>query len=354
MFFFKCIVGVIFVFLLASCSPADQLPGKPWHHTTEGFRNPPGSPKRNDWIKRVSWYIEKPFQAIFGEKAKISKNHVLKRNKALEDIEKAFGKNTVTWLGHMTALLQIDGKVILTDPWFTSYATPLPPFGPKRYVAPALKLNDLPKVDFIVISHNHFDHLDLATITNIPNKKEITAIVPLGISEYFRDAGYERVVELDWEETITFRKIKFTALPAIHWSKRSAFYKNDTLWASWAIRGESGVSVFFGGDAEYGPIYADIGERHGDFDLSLLSVGAFLPRIVMRGAHCIPEECIKIGADMKARNHLAMGWGTVRLGDERNEDTVRRFKSGAKKLGIRDENVWIMKIGETRMIPTKW
>ena len=114
---------------------------------------------------------------------------MLKRNKALEDIEKAFGKNTVTWLGHMTALLQIDGKVILTDPWFTSYATPLPPFGPKRYVAPALKLNDLPKVDFIVISHNYFDHLDLATITNIPNNKEITAIVPLGISEYSRDAG---------------------------------------------------------------------------------------------------------------------------------------------------------------------
>ena len=91
--------------------------------------------------------------------------------------------------------------------------------------------------------------------------------------------------------------------------------------------------------------------QYGGFDLSLLSIGAFLPRIVMRGSHCIPEECIRIGADLKARNHLAMGWGTVRLGDESNEETVRRFYSGAKQLGIRDENVWIMKIGETRIIP---
>ena len=104
-------------------------------------------------------------------------------------------------------------------------------------------------------------------------------------------------------------------------------------------------------DTFLGPIYAGIGKRYGDFDLSLLSVGAFLPRIVMRGSHCIPEECIRIGADLKARNHLAMGWGTVRLGDESNEETVRRFYSGAKQLGIRDENVWIMKIGETRIIP---
>ena len=351
MIFIRCIVSVIFILLLASCSMPEQIPGKPWHHTTEGFRNPPGSPKRNDWLKRVSWYIGKPFQAVFGEEVNILKDHVLKKNKVLEGIENSLGNNTVTWLGHMTAMLRIDGKVILTDPWFTSYATPLPPFGPKRYVAPGLKLVELPKVDFIVISHNHYDHLDLATISNIPNKKEITAIVPLGIGEYFRDAGYEQVVELDWEETITVGKIKYTALPVIHWSKRSVLYTNDTLWAGWAITGESGIRVYFGGDAEYGPVYADMGKRYGGFDLSLLSIGAFLPRIVMRGSHCIPEECIRIGVDLKARNHLAMGWGTVRLGDESNEETVRRFYSGAKQLGIRDENVWIMKIGETRIIP---
>ena len=178
------------------------------------------------------------------------------------------------------ALLQIDGKVISLILGLL-YATPLPPFGPKRYVAPALKLNDLPKVDFIVISHNHFDHLDLATITNIPNKKEITAIVPLGISEYFRDAGYRHVVELDWEETITFRKIKFTAF-LIHWSKRSAFYKNDTLWASWAIRGESGVSVYFGGDAEYGPIYAALVRDMGTLTYLIICWGIFTPHSYAR------------------------------------------------------------------------
>ena len=125
-----------FLFILAGCSLPEQIPGKPWHHTTEGFRNPPGSPKRNHWIKRAAWYIEKPFRALFGENIKISKDHVLERTKVLGGIENASGENSVTWLGHLTAMLQIDGKVILTDRWFTNYATPLPPFGPKRYVAP--------------------------------------------------------------------------------------------------------------------------------------------------------------------------------------------------------------------------
>ena len=351
MIFIRCIIGIITIFFLASCSVPEQIPGKPWHHTTEGFRNPPGSPKKNDWLSRVPWLIGKPFNALFADQPKIPKDHVLKKAKVIEGIEGTSEKNTVTWLGHMTAMLRIDGKVILTDPWFTDYATPLPPFGPKRYVAPALKLVELPKIDFVVISHNHYDHLDLTTIGSIPNKEEITAIVPLGIGGYFRDSGYGQVIELDWEETVTVGKIKYTALPVIHWSKRSVLYTNDTLWAGWAITGKSGVRVYFGGDAEYGQVYADVAKRHGGFDLSLLSIGAFLPRVVMRGSHCVPEECIRIGADLKARNHLAMAWGTVSLGDESNEEAIRRFYSGAKKLGIGDEHVWIMKIGETRVIP---
>ena len=346
----RCIISIISIFILTSCSDPEQILGKPWHHTTEGFRNPPGSPEKHDWLSRVPWLIGKPFNALFGDQPKIPKGHVLKKAKVIEGIEGTLGNNTVTWLGHMTAMLRIDGKVILTDPWFTDYATPVPPFGPKRYVAPALKLSELPQIDFVVISHNHFDHLDLETIGKISNKEKITAIVPLGIGGYFRDSGYGKVVELDWEETITVGKIEFTALPVIHWSKRSALYTNDTLWAGWAITGESGIRVYFGGDAEYGPVYADVAKRHRGFDLSLLSIGAFLPRVVMRGSHCIPEECIRIGADLKARNHLAMAWGTVSLGDESNEEAVRRFYSGAKQLGIDNENVWIMRIGETRVI----
>lgn len=351
MVFIRFIVCTIIIFILASCSNPEQIPGKPWHHTTEGFRNPPGSPEKNNWLSRVPWLIGRPFYALFADDPEIPKDHILEKAKVIEGITNRLGSNTVTWLGHMTALLQIEGKVIITDPWFSDYASPVPPFGPKRYVAPALELFELPKIDFVVISHNHFDHLDLSTIDRIPNKKEITAIVPLGIGRYFRDSGYGRVIELDWEETATVGEIKYTALPVIHWSKRSLFQTNDTLWAGWAIRGESGVRVYFGGDADYGPVYADLAKRYGGFDLSLLSIGAFLPRAVMRGSHCVPEKCIRIGADLNAKIHLGMAWGTVRLGDESNEEAVRRFYSGAKKLGISDEHVWIMKIGETRIIP---
>ena len=207
MIFVRCIICAISIFILASCSAAEQIIGKPWHHTTEGFRNPPGSPKKNEWLSRVPWLIGRPFKALFGDKPITPEDHVLKKARVIEGIEDTVGNNTVTWLGHMTAMLRIDGKVILTDPWFTDYATPVPPFGPKRYVAPALKLVELPKIDFIVISHNHFDHLDLTTIGGIPYKEEITAIVPLGIGDYFRDSGYGKVIELDWEETATVGKI---------------------------------------------------------------------------------------------------------------------------------------------------
>jgi|LWDU01.1.fsa_nt_gi L-ascorbate metabolism protein UlaG (beta-lactamase superfamily) len=344
------IIIVILTLFISSCSSPEKISGKPWHHTTEGFRNPLGSPEKNSWIQRIPWLISKPINLIFGDTPKIPADHILIKSKVIEGLESTAGKNTVTWLGHMTALLRIDGKSILTDPWLSSHASPVRPLGPKRYVDPALTIGELPPIDFVVISHSHFDHLDLPTIAALPNRDKITAMVPLGIGKYFRDYGYRRVIELDWEETATVGQIRFTALPVIHWSKRSIFATDDTLWAGWAIEGFSGTRVYFGGDAEYGPVYADVAKRHGGFDLSLLSIGAFLPRVVMRGVHCIPEDCIRIGAALKARNHLAMHWGTVKLGDDAPEDAVRRFRDGAKKLNISEERIWVLKIGETRII----
>ena len=348
--FIRSVIFIIPIFFIIGCAPPERAPGKPWHHTTEGFRNPLGSPEKNSWIRRTPWLIGRPLEAILGNTPKFPPDHILIKSKVIDGLESTAGENTVTWLGHMTALLRIDGKSILTDPWLTDYASPISLLGPKRYVEAALKIEELPPIDFVVISHSHFDHLDLPTIAALPNKEKITAMVPLGIGKYFRGYGYGKVIELDWEETAVVGKIKYTALPVIHWSKRSLFKTNDTLWAGWAIEGVSGVRVYFGGDAEYGPVYADVAKRHGGFDLSLLSIGAFLPRVVMQGSHCVPEDCIRIGSDLKAKNHLAMHWGTVKLGEDTNEEAISRFYNGAKKLGIPRERIWVLKVGETRII----
>ncbi len=342
---------VLCIILITSCSEVERRAGKPWHHTTEGFRNPLGSPEKNTWLARLPWLLSRPFQTMFRDSPTIPFDHVLPKKKIIAELKRTSGSNTVTWLGHMTALLRIDGKSILTDPWLTNYASPIPPLGPKRYIEPPLNINELPQIDFVVISHDHFDHLDLPTIAAIPNRGKITAIVPLGIGKYFKEFGYGKVIELDWEQSVVEAKIMFTALPVIHWSKRSLFSANKTLWAGWAIKGESGTRVFFGGDAEYGPIYKELAKKFGGFDLSLLSIGAFLPRVIMQGAHCIPEECIRIGHDLRSQNHLAMHWGTLLLGDDTPTDALQRFKEGAKKLNIPEKKVWIFKIGETRIIP---
>ena len=188
--------------VLTGCSKPAQMPGKPWHHTTEGYRNPAGSPERNSWTDRLPWLLSK-FTTFAGatKKPVLPPTHILPKAQVLEGLKSTTGKNTITWLGHMTALLRIDGKTILTDPWLTSHASPIRPLGPKRYVPPALTVNELPPIDFVVISHSHFDHLDLPTIETLPNRSHITAMVPLGLGKYFRKRGYGKVIELDWEKS---------------------------------------------------------------------------------------------------------------------------------------------------------
>lgn len=339
---------------LAGCGEPRQAPGKPYHHTDSGFRNPPGSPKRNGWIDRAPW-VAKRFASFVGEveAAPPPRDHVLARDRVPRQMKQTEGRDTVTWIGQMTTLLRLDGRTILTDPWLTDHASPMGSWGPKRYVPPALGFDDLPAIDFVVISHSHYDHLDLPTIERLPGRERITAVVPLGLGGYFRDSGYGRVVELDWEQSTTVDGMKFTALPVIHWSKRSPFATNDTLWAGFAIESPGGARIYFGGDAEYGPVYAEIAKRHGGFDLALLSIGAFLPRVVMDGAHCVPEDCLKIGMDLGAYTHLGIHWGTLQLGDDGPYLARDRFIAAGRAAGLPRDRLWIMKIGETRVLPRR-
>ena len=339
------------VLTVGACAVAEPIPGKPEHHTTAGFQNPPGSPERGSAWDRVPWLLGRVFRG--NRSAEVPDGHALSQDEAAAVLQTLNDRHTVTWIGHMTVLLRLDGVTVLTDPWFTDHVTPIPPLGPKRLLPPGLALEDLPPIDVVVISHNHYDHLDLPTLDLLPTPEAMTAVVPLGLGKYFRERGFGEVIELDWRETAEADGLKLTALPVIHWSKRGFFDTNKTLWAGFAIESPGGVRVYFGGDSEYGPIFGQLRQPYGGFDLAVLSIGAFKPREVMNGSHCIPADCLTIGLDLGAHTLLGVHWGTVMLGDDEFSEPADLFRAAGRAEGLPDERVWLMKIGETRTIPRR-
>jgi N-acyl-phosphatidylethanolamine-hydrolysing phospholipase D len=311
------------------------------------FENPPDSPKRTSIITRLPAMIRKFARHSVASQTR-DRTHILPHAAALDAFEaSSSAQSSVTWIGHMTALLKLDGRYVLTDPWWASYASPVPGIGPRRYAAPALAIDELPPIDVVVVSHNHYDHLDLRAIARLPDRDRIAAVVPLGLGDFFRERGYGKVVELAWEESVDLDGVKITALPAIHWSKRSAFKKNDTLWAAFAIEGPNGTRAYFGGDSDYGPVQARLAARWGGFDLALLSIGGFHND----GVHCAPEACVHIGRDLGARVLVPLHWGTIYLGEGPPHALPARFASAAVTSGVDADDVWIMRIGETRVLP---
>ena len=339
-------VALALVFAASACSAPGHKPGAPYHHTTAGFRNPEGSPERQWSWRRLPWILGRLFASA--RDIEPPPNHVVPADEALAALRAMKDRDTLTWIGHNTVLLRIGGATVLTDPWFTDYASPIRPIGPRRYVPPGIAIEALPPIDVVVVSHGHYDHLDIPTIESLANRERITAVVPLGLGRYFTERGYGRVVELDWYEETVAEGLNITALPVIHWSKRSLFKSNDTLWAGFAIERPGGLRVYFGGDAEYGPIYGEIADRYGGFDVGVLSIGAFLPRFVMNGAHCVPRACVGIGTELGVHTLVGIHWGTAPLGSDGPLEAAIRFRAGAKDAGIADDRVWLLKIGETR------
>ena len=203
---------------------------KPFHHNSDGtFRNPEGSPERDSNSK---W----SYKVFIEERKKIKidfpPNHVVPRSKVLEDLEKNKNEDYIAWIGHATFLIKLGDTTIITDPVFSKNTGPLI-FGPKRYVKPAIKLNEIPPINLFLLTHNHYDHQDMSTIRNFPYKKA-KVILPLKLSKYFR--RFDDVNELDWYEEIQVNKdLKITLLPAVHWSKRSLTDTNKTLWGNFLI-----------------------------------------------------------------------------------------------------------------------
>ena len=255
---------------------------------------------------------------------------------------------TVTWIGHATLLVQMDHVSFLTDPIWSDNASPVSFAGPKRFVAPGVALSDLPPIDFVVVSHNHYDHLDLATLRALAERGgETRFLVPLGNGALLRKNGIERVEEFDWGDTTNHADVTITCLPAQHWSKRGLADDQKMLWSSWAVTGAE-RNFYFAGDTGYFEGFARIGAKLGPFDLTAVPIGAYEPVKMMQASHLNPEESIQAAVDLRARRAMAMHYGTFDLSDEPLDEPPRRFHATAAKSSLGSVGAWVLKVGETR------
>lgn len=262
---------------------------------------------------------------------------------------------TATWVGQTTVLLQLGGLNILTDPIWSYRASPVSFAGPRRFSAPGITFDSLPVIDLVIISHDHYDHLDSATVRRLVSRFPAAAWrVPLGVGAFVRARGATDVEELSWHETSAVGGVRLTCVPAKHFSGRGLFNRNQTLWCGWAISAK-GRSVFFAGDTALHPSFADIGRRYGPFDLALMPIGAYDPRWFMRSVHMDPEECVEAVAllaecDGKTPNLLATHWGTFKLTDEPLDEPPVRVQRAWQAAGLPAEKLWILYFGQTRTV----
>ncbi len=334
------------IFILSCASHSVWIKGAPKHHIVGGYRNYPSVPTEPS--KGFLFNLRRVWDSFV--LPEIPSEHSLSEKEAIVHLTNLKNENTITWLGHSTFLLRIQGKTILTDPFLTELASPLVK-GPRRFVPPGISIKNLPPIDIIIVSHNHYDHLDKKTIATLPDKKIISVLVPLGLKDFFLDHEYKNVYELDWEGSANIGSIQIVALPAVHNSKRGVMDKNRTLWCSWALLASTG-NYFFVGDTGYSPIiFRRIGKKFKSFNLAILPIGAYEPRKIMWMSHVNPEEAIEIGLDINAKVLVPSHWGTIKLSDEPLWEPPERFREAARLAEIAKENIWIMKIGDTRSLP---
>lgn len=254
----------------------------------------------------------------------------------------------VTWVGHATLLVQFDGVNFLTDPAWSSAAGPGGIIGARRFDAPGRSLEELPEIDFVVVSHNHYDHLDLPTLRDLGERNPATRFfVPLGNGELLRGEGLGNVEELDWGERRQVGAVTVHCVPSQHWSQRGLGDRRKALWASWAVTGPS-RRFYFGGDTGAFEGFARIGEVLGPFDLAGMPVGAYEPAAMMRFSHLTPEEAVDAALALRSRRMLAIHYGTYDLSDEPQGDPPRRFLAEAARRGVAAGDAWVFAIGEWR------
>jgi L-ascorbate metabolism protein UlaG (beta-lactamase superfamily) len=317
--------------------------GAPPHHLERGFRNLNPAYARPSFWTRWRFVIPRLVSSTFAARAPLPP--VPPDGRALRENVDA---PTVTWVGHSTLLVQLDGVSLLTDPMWSERASPVRFAGPRRLVPAALRFEDLPPIDLVLISHDHYDHLDAPTVARLWTEHRPRFIAPLGFRAWFADMGIDGVDELDWWDSRTVRGVTVVCTPVQHWSARSLRDENRRLWASWAVLGRDRRFYFAGDTGYHAPIFREIGRRLGPFDLGAIPIGSYMPRAMMLFSHLTPEEALEVQTDVAARRLLAIHWGTFDLAQEPLDEPPRRLETERRRRGVDPDRVWVLRHGETR------
>ena len=244
---------------------------------------------------------------------------------ALKDKMAHLENDYIVWLGHASYLIRLDNKHLLIDPFFSNYASPLQFIGPKRIVPSALSIEELPKIDYVLVTHNHYDHLDKNSIKQLEKKFSPLMIVPEGLARTIKKWGVKHTQELVWQQAVTLGDITITALPAYHYSRRCLFDLNKSWWCGFAIEHKN-LKLFYAGDTGYGDNFKVIGKQYTYFDYAMIGIGAYEPRKIMQAVHLNPEEAVQLAIDINAKTLLPMHWGTIVLTSEPFAEPIQRLR----------------------------
>ena len=330
---------------LSFAAQEDSAAPTPSHHGQKTFTNPYAKPHEGGFFGILRARLSDQWQAYDAER-----DVVPTTTPAVSTSPSA--NATVTWIGHATVLLQHRGVNILTDPIFSQFASPVSFAGPKRITQPAIEIDKLPPVHAVLISHDHYDHLDTPTIRALGDAPMY--YVPLGIKKWLVSKGIapERVVEMDWwdesELKVAGERVRMTTTPAQHFSGRSLFNRNGTLWSTWSIAWDD-FNVWFGGDTGYNDVqFKEIGERLGPFDLGIIPIGAYEPRWFMQTIHVNPAEAVLIHQDVKAKRSFGMHWGAFILAGEGVLTPPAALAEATRAANLAEDAFTTYAVGETR------
>lgn len=325
----------------------------PAHHTARGFRNPSPQGQLRGMGAMLRWAWERwrtrgLFASSGGAPPSLVTHAVRQPLSAGDDL-------VVTWVGHSTFLLQIDGLNILTDPVWSERCAPVQWAGPKRYVSPGIPFNELPPIHIVLQSHDHYDHFDDWSVRAVARAHPAAQwYVPLGVGARLAARGVQHWTELDWWDHHAAGSHDVQCVPAQHFSGRTPFDRNRSLWAGFVLR-VCGRTIYFVGDTGWHDGFGEIGARCGPFDAVFMPIGAYDPRWIMTPVHVDPEEAVRAFATMKAAHPesvpimIAMHWGTFVLTDEPLDEPPRRARDAWKRASLPADALWVLSPGETRV-----
>lgn len=335
----------------AVASMTTTIKDHPWyeqrhHRGSKGFENIWGDTREIPALKAMKWMITHSFNDKVNTPAPV-------REPAMDTLGTVPGHMRLTWLGHSTVLVQTPELTILTDPMFSKRASPFSFAGPDRKAALPLDPRELLRIDLVLISHDHYDHLDKQSIRLLETEHAPLFVVPLGVGDIVRDIGGRRVAELDWWQYVDIQGLRFHCTPAKHFSGRGLFGRDGTLWASWYIEGlERDLRLFYGGDTGYASHFTEIRERLGAPEVAMLPIGAYEPRWFMEAVHVNPEEAVQAFEDLGAAYFIPVHWGTFDMADEPIQQPAEEVRRYAEEAGI-TEKLQVLDIGGS-FSPTEW